>query len=280
MVGSVCDPTPYLKVRKNRKFMGTQDDLAVTAAGKALSSAGLEEVALGPRAGIYLAVGYIPFEKSDIDDLVAESTRNGCFSMTRFSTKGYAAVNPLLTFRCLSNMPAFHISVNFDVQGSYLVTYPGPAQFYLAVEEAVAALEANRVDIALVGGVAHQENFLVAHHFSRIDYPIAAERLVDAAGCLVLESAAHAANRSVQPLGRLLEWDLSYSAYHPFEETPLPAESFRREGPSGALEDNWLESAMGAASLPVALSLAGGGVFRHQLRSRDGFAAASVWELA
>ena len=41
--------------------MGVQDDLAVVAAGQAAASAGLGN-ALGERAGLYLSVGYLPFE--------------------------------------------------------------------------------------------------------------------------------------------------------------------------------------------------------------------------
>ena len=65
--GPDCDPRPFLKVRKSLKFMGTQDRLAVAAAGAALDSAGLRDSGLGERAGLYLAVGYIPFEKADVD---------------------------------------------------------------------------------------------------------------------------------------------------------------------------------------------------------------------
>src|SRR5436309_6093271 len=168
IVDSPSDPTPYLKVRKNRKFMGVQDDLAVVATGIALENAALPQD-LGEQAGVFLAVGYIPFERSDIDQLLDGSIVNNEFSMLRMSTVGYHSLNPLLTFRCLSNMPAYHVSANFDLQGPYFVTYPGASQFYLALEEAAAALEAGRIDVALVGGVAHQYNFLVRHHFHRVD---------------------------------------------------------------------------------------------------------------
>src|SRR6266545_929174 len=180
VISGLCDPTPYLKVRKNRKFMGVQDDLAVVAAGAALEHAALDagHGGLGERVGLYLAVGYIPFEQSDIDQLLESSVDERGFSMHRLSTVGYSQLNPLLTFRCLSNMPAFHISVNFDIQGPYFVTYPGPGQFYLALEEACRALLANAIDVALVAGVAHQRNFLVAHHFGRLDPPVTEERLV------------------------------------------------------------------------------------------------------
>ena len=240
--------------------MGPQDDLAVVAAGKALAAAGLG-AALGERTGLYAAVGYIPFEESEIELLLQGSLEGPAFSMRRFSTEGFSAVNPLLTFRCLSNMPAFHVSVNFDIQGPYFVTYPGPGQFYVALEEARAALEAGRIDVALVLGVAHQQNFLVRHQFGRVDPP--QTKLADAAGCLVLERADRAAGRV---RGRLLQCDLSYQPADPFESSVAPSEV-------GA------DDALGPASLPVALAAAAPGRLRHELRSRDGFVASSLWSL-
>src|SRR5439155_5672677 len=156
---------------------GVQDDLAVVAAGRALASAGLGGAPLGERAGLYLVVGHVPFESADLDPLLAASTDEGRFSMARFSTAGFRAVNGLLTFRCLPNMPAFHVSTSFDVQGPYFVTYPGPGQFYLALEEALAALAEGEIDLALVGGAADQRNFLVEHHLGRLAHPTPPGRL-------------------------------------------------------------------------------------------------------
>ncbi len=255
-----CDATPYLKVRKQRKFLGLQDELAVVAAGRAIESAGLSGP-LGERVGLFLAVGYIPFEASDVDLLLAGSLQDGRFSMERFSTDGYTGVNPLLTFRCLSNMPAYHVSANFDLQGPYFVTYPGPGQFYQALDEASAAIEAGAIDVALVGGVAHQDNFLVRHHFGRVEPP--AERLLDSAGVLVLEPERRAGDRA---RGRLLGWSVDYHAVDPFEEGPVP-------------EELGADGAAGPASLPVALARRPSGRFRHELRSRDGIAASSDWEV-
>ena len=259
-----CDPTPYLKVRKNRKFMGVQDDLAVVAAGQAAASAGLGN-ALGERAGLYLSVGYLPFEQADVDVLFENSVDERGFSMQRFSSQAYDAVNPLLTFRCLSNMPAFHISVNLDIQGPYFVTYPGPGQFYLALEEACVALASGSIDIAFLGGIAYQQNFLVRHHFARIDLP--AGRLLDAAGCVVLETATHAAARGARVRGRLLSYELSFHPRNTFEE-------------AGSSEECGADGAMGSASLPVALSLGQRRSLRHELKTRDGICASSCWELA
>ncbi|MGH9856483.1 MAG: beta-ketoacyl synthase N-terminal-like domain-containing protein, partial [Acidobacteriota bacterium] len=148
-------------------FMGKQDQLAVIAAGMAARDAGLSEKDLRCKTGIYLCVGYIPFEQQDIESIARNSTIDGKFSMDLFSTKGFEQVNPLLTFRCLPNMPIFHVSFNLNIQGPYFITYPGPAQFYMALEQACIAIESGEIEFALVGGVADQNNFLVQHHYKR-----------------------------------------------------------------------------------------------------------------
>jgi hypothetical protein len=267
VLGASCDPTPWLKVRKNRKFMGVQDELAVAAAGRALEAAGRAGQSLGERAGVYMAVGYVPFEREHLELLLDTSVdAEGRFSPSRFSRDAFAALNPLLTFRCLSNMPAFHVSVSFDLQGPYFVTYPGPGQLYQALEEAVASLRSRRVDLALVCGVAHQRNALVEHHFSRLDPPVAAARLLDGAGCLVLERAGDAGSRARV---RLQDLGLRYTPSHPFE-----ADQVTDERVTGvAMPDGIL----GAASLPVLVSAGLGRALRHEVHTDDGLHAWSEW---
>jgi 3-oxoacyl-(acyl-carrier-protein) synthase len=277
-----CDPMPYLKVKKLRKYMGVQDDLAVVAAAKALESAGLltrsVSEGLGERTGLYLAVGYIPFERADLDPLLAASLdADGNFSMEAFSTAGFRTVNGLLTFRCLPNMPAFHVSTNFDIQGPYFVTYPGPGQFYVALDEALMALEEGSIDVALVGGVAHQRNFLVESHFGRIDFPMPWDkRLLDAAGFVVLERMSHATARRVSVRGHLLTFKLHYYIHDPFECAIFPSESIVGWNGDVVLHGT------GVASLPAMLSLAAvsGAEVGHWVTSRDGVSGLSAWRFA
>lgn len=264
-----ADPVPFLKARKSRKFMGRQDDLAVIAAGRALAAAGLTG---GERVGLYLAVGYIPFEAADIDPVLAGSVDEaGRFSPRLFGQEGLHRAHPLLTFRCLPNMPAFHVSVNFDIQGPYAVVYPGPGQLYLALEEAAAALDEGRIDAALLLGVAHQRNFLVEHHFGRLARPVAPADLRDSAGCLVLERAATARARGATARARLGSWQVSYEPGGALDA----GESFEPGAARGEL---------GPASLPVLLSQASSAGFtgeaRHELRGRDGICASSSWSFA
>ncbi|MBI2898641.1 MAG: hypothetical protein HYY17_00480 [Planctomycetes bacterium] len=259
-----ADPGPYLRDGKHRKFMGEQDCLALVAAGEALREAGLLGRPLGERAGLFLAVGFVSFERDDMERLVAGSTEEGRFSMRRFSTAGFNAIHPLRTFRCLSNMPAFHISVNFDIRGPYFVTYPGIGQWYLALDEAVRSLDAGAIDVALVAGVAYQRNFLVERHFRRLVPPLRPEELVDAAGCIVLERDAARAR------GRLLALGIDYAPYHPFEEAPVPDERFTVAAPGE----------MGAASVAATLARSRGRIVEHSVACRDGIRASSRWEIA
>jgi len=252
---------PWLKSRKMRKYMGKQDELAVIAAGRALTNAEVP-VADGSRVGVYLCIGYIPFERTDIDAITAGSLRDGEFSMEQFSTVGIEQVNPLLTFRCLPNMPAFHVSLNLGLRGPYFVTYPGIGQFYLALEAAASALCSGEIDCALVGGVADQRNFLVEYHFSRL--PGASFERRDAAAVLCLETRAHAADRRAPRRAELLDFHIEYQPHDPLAAPPADFE----------------DDALGPASLACALHDAATGELAHVARTRDGFRVQSRWSVA
>jgi hypothetical protein len=272
-VHGACDPAPFLRLRKLRKFMGRQDDLAVVAAGRALQSASLA-APLGDRCGLFLTVGYIPFEADDIARLLEASLEEERFSMTRFAANAFGAINPLLTFRVLPNMPAFHVSLNFDIQGPYAVSYPGIGQFYGVLEDAWAALESEAIDVALVGAVADQRNFLVEHHFSRLVPAVDPSRLVNAAAFMTIERLVNARARAAAPRARLTGYGLAYTPAGPFDEV-APAECVTRDGTCEPEPRH-----AGPVSLALALSETSGGSVSHQARTRDGFRAESRWEIA
>ena len=251
---------PWLKSRKMRKYMGKQDELAVIASGEALRMAHAEACDAKDRIGLYLCVGYIPFERCDIEALTSPSIRDGRFSMELFSTVGIEQVNPLLTFRCLPNMPIFHVSLNFGICGPSFVTYPGIGQLYLALERASCALRAGEIDLALVGGVADQNNFLVDYHFRRLG----GEARGDAAAVLCLERRGDAGRRGARELAQLVELDVAYRPHEPLEEALADAH----------------EDGFGPASLGFALRDAKPGELAHEARTRDGFTARSRWRCA
>jgi hypothetical protein len=241
-----------------RKFMGLQDEMAVTAAGRAIESAGLADRISGERTGLYVAVGHIPFEAEDLKALKTASAPDGVLSMRAFSSDGFNAVNPLLTFRCLPNMPAFHVSSAFDIQGPCFVTYPGAGQFCVALERAASSLAAGEVDVAVVLGVANQRNALVEHHFRRLDDPVDAADLTDEAGAIVLERGATDRARAT-----LESREIRYLPHDPFGSPP------EHDPGTG-----------GAADPPVELARAieaGGSPIEQRISTRDGIVAALGW---
>ena len=277
------DVIPWLKSPKTKKFMGKQDQLAVIAAGRALRDAGIEEGALLEGAGVYLCVGYIPFEQQDLEPLVRDSTAAGRFCMERFSAEGLEQVNPLLTFRCLPNMPIFHVSMNFGIQGTYFITYPGVGQYYLALERAVGDLRRGVVDLALVGAVADQDNFLVRHQLRRFSSSGAGSEpdwsvVPDSAGCLCLELEDSVRRRGGNPRLELVSFGIEYEAPDLLAGPTTYSEKIapdRRPGAAGRRPYH------GAASLPLSLcQLSGAGAAEeivHEVSTFDGFAATSRW---
>jgi hypothetical protein len=268
---TALDVLPFLRSRKMRKFMGKQDKLAVVAASLALQGRAISREALRERTGLFITVGYIPFERDDIEAMARHSVEDGNFSMQRFSTDGIEQVNPLLTFRCLPNMPAFHVSLNCGIQGPYFVTYPDAGQFYLALEQAIAALSAHEIDYALVGAAADQNNFLVEFHREHKS-ALRDHSARDAGAFLLLERGA--GNSAESPVLELQELDVQYRPHNPWDGATAHQESFL---PHHIADDAYL----GAASLPAFLDnarrMSQTGVLTHRVSTSDGIHASSRW---
>lgn len=273
--GEPCDPSAFLKVRKSRKFMGLQDDLAVTAVGRAIEACGLG-APLGERAGLFCAIGFIPFRREDIDPVYDASVSDGRFDVRAFGAGGYGRAHPLLTFRCLPNMPAYHVSANFGIEGPYAVYYPGASQLYAALGEAVALLEEDAIDVAILAAACDQQNFLVRHHFTRIVPPVAADSLANVGAALVLERDERARARGATARAALVSLESTYEP--PDVLAPAPAASHESwTAPDGRVTE--AHETLGPAHLLVALAGAGSGIYRHALAARDGTRAQSVWSM-
>jgi len=276
-----------LRIPKNRKFMGRQDVLAVTAAARALLSSGLlgegdghgfehHSELLARRCGVYMAVGYIPFEYDELDELSRNSQIDNEFSMARFSTQGIAEVNPLLTFRCLPNMPAFHVSMNFALQGPYAVSYPDIGQFYQVLNQAVTALRVNAIDIALVGGVADQNNFLVQHQLRKLGLSCPS---LDAAAFLVLSRKGGQESKDSKPKIELIGLDSHYQALDLMRYIPDYRETLSYNDNHCSLDQCCY---LGPASLALLLcaiaeQAPAAGEIQHRVNSSANLSAASHW---
>ena len=164
-------------------------------------------------------------------------------------------------------MPAFHVSLNFELRGPYFITYPGVAQAYEALRQAVDDLSDGLIEHALVGGVADQHNFLVDFFFERDARRRSLPR-EDGASFFCLERASTAEKRGAPVLARLLQ---HHAGLAQGQDTPAPC------APHAAALGAWL-----AQSLRAKTEAGGVGaratVAEHRARSLDGFDVCSRWE--
>lgn len=204
-----------LKDKKSFKFFSKQDALALVAAHRAWTQAAIDDPAYPDSTGIYFCSGILPFDLTPMEKAIDLSLEGGAFSYEKFSTAGYESMNPLLTFKCLPNMPLFHISANLGITGRYYMTYPGVPEWFTAFSRAMDDLEEGNITYAIVGAVADQRNHLVRHHVRRIN-PGLVDKLVDSASVLVL-------TRGVVPQARALVRRVQshYVPFDPFEDMEL-----------------------------------------------------------
>ena len=180
------DVKSILKNKKSIKFMAKQDKMAVTAATNAMNMAGLDTEKVGDKTGLYFSIGSIPFEQQPLDVLYEKSVDDtNAFNMKRFATEAAISLNPLLTFKCLPNMPVYHVSNNLNITGCYSVTYPGAGQWFQILQQAMQDLDCEKIDYAVVCAVADQLNPLVKHHIQR-SQPDSIEKLIDTACVFIL----------------------------------------------------------------------------------------------
>ncbi len=276
---------PWLLNRKMFKFMGKQDALAVVGCGRALERAGLLGQTSGTDTGLFLSVGYIPFERETINEVTELSTLNGEFSSLQFSNQVMSHFNPLITFKCLPNMPIFHTSLNFGIQGRYFISYPGVGQFYAALETAISSLENGESKVALVGGAADQNNFLVAHHFSRLGHGVE-YNLVDTAGFLCLEGFDAAKARNARIYAVLENFTSIYKTFDILSEMPVHEEKFLAgnttlapERPLTPRQVDYFGPASLVLGLEKAIAKKSSSPYRHSAQTIDGFQLDSTWQL-
>ncbi|MBI2520862.1 MAG: hypothetical protein HYV97_10610 [Bdellovibrio sp.] len=208
-----------LKDRKASKFFSKQDSLALLACHQAWSMSNIVDPNYHDRTGIYLCVGILPFEDKPLQKIAELSQTDGMLDMQKSSTDSFNAMNPLLTFKCLPNMPLYHVSATLGITGRYFMTYPGIPEWFSALERAVFDLQSGLVDYAIVGAAADQNNYLVQHHIRRIR-PDLLDKLVDVSSAMVLTT-----QRNGTPLARIKNIETKYQAFNPLGNKSLLVQS-------------------------------------------------------
>lgn len=171
------------------------------------------------RSGVAIGSGMVDFE-----DVLSAGDK--------LRHEGYSRVSPHFITKVLLNLPAGHVSMEYNLRGPNHTVSTACATGAHAIGDAFNFIRHNVADVMLCGGVEAPINPLSLAAFSRIralctkynENPAAASRPFDAnrcgfvmgegAGVLVLEELNHALKRSAKVYGEIVGYGLSADANH------------------------------------------------------------------
>jgi 3-oxoacyl-[acyl-carrier-protein] synthase II len=211
------------ELRKSRKYMARDIQLAVAAAQLAVEDAGLVDGGVDPtRIGIDLGAGLI---SSELDEL-APAIYHACeqkraFDFQVWGRESIGMIEPIWLLKYLPNMLACHISILIDCQGPSNTITEADASSNLAIAEAARIIARGRADVMIAGGADSKIHPLSLVRMGLLENmsgwkgePSQACRPFDrrrdgwvageGAGIIILEEREHALSRGARIYGEVL----------------------------------------------------------------------------
>jgi 3-oxoacyl-[acyl-carrier-protein] synthase II len=141
-------------LRKSRKYMARDIQLAVAAAQLAMADAGLVERSMDPaRIGIDLGAGLMSSELDEIAPAIQHASPSGRpFDFQVWGRESVGMIEPIWLLKYLPNMLACHISILMDCQGPSNTITEADASSNLAISEAARIIARGRTDVMISGG--------------------------------------------------------------------------------------------------------------------------------
>ncbi len=210
-------------LRKSKKYMARDIQLAVAAAQAAFADAGLTQGGVEPtRIGIDLGAGLISTELDELAPAIQHAmTAPEVFDYQKWGRESIGVMEPIWLLKYLPNMLACHISILIDCQGPSNSITEADASANLAVSEACRIIARNRADVMITGGAdskIHPLSMVRLSLYGQLSGwkgdPSGACRPFDrrrdgwvpgeGAGILILEDREHAEARGARIYGEIL----------------------------------------------------------------------------
>lgn len=212
------DPTVYIDFKEARR-MARCSQLALSAGFQAMADAGLGDQVPDPeRSGVIMGTGVGGFDA-------------GLESWDTFKDKGLRRVNPFMAMALLCNMPAHHISLQFQCQAFNSTVVTACASGTQSLSQAADAIRQGRADLMLAGGVEGMVHEVLIGGFTVMrvlsadnEHPEQAAKPFDArrdgfvssegAAVVVLERLDRALERGARIYAEVLGSAANTDAYH------------------------------------------------------------------
>jgi len=216
-------PKFWNALRKTKKYLARDIQLAVAAAQLAVADAGLVDGGVEPtRIGIDLGAGLISSELDELAPAIAHAYGGGdSFDFQVWGREAIEMIEPIWLLKYLPNMLACHISILIDCQGPSNTITEADASSNLAIAEAARIIARGRADVMIAGGADSKIHPLSLVRMALFDNmsrwkgePSQACRPFDrrrdgwvpgeGAGIVILEEWGHAEKRGARILGEVL----------------------------------------------------------------------------
>jgi 3-oxoacyl-[acyl-carrier-protein] synthase II len=226
------DPAKYMNPKEARRISRCSQ-MALATAREAIADAGLTGNLRDPeRTGIVLGTAVGGLEKADE-------------GIQALRTSGVGKVNPFVVPAMVPNMPAYHISQEYQVFGPFLTIVTACASGTQSIGEAAEIIRQGRADVIITGGVEATIKDFTIGGFAAMralptnynDAPEKASRPFDknregfifSEGCaiLVVEELEHARQRGAKIYAEVLGHASSADAYHMAAPDPDAAGAVR-----------------------------------------------------
>jgi 3-oxoacyl-[acyl-carrier-protein] synthase II len=210
-------------LKKTRKYMARDIQLAVAAAQLGIADAGLLDGGVDPtRIGIDLGAGLISSELDELAPAIMHSYGAGnTFDFGVWGRESIGLIEPIWLLKYLPNMLACHISILIDCQGPNNTITEADASANLAVAEAARVIARGQADVMISGGADSKIHPLSVVRMALLDNmskwrgePSQACRPFDrrrdgwvpgeGAGIVILEEREHALQRGARIYGEFL----------------------------------------------------------------------------
>ncbi len=147
------DAMGYLRHKKMLKVMSRDIQLGVSSANLAMEDAKLKSGDVQPdRLGVDFGASRICSTPQELAQAAAVcAAADETFEFTRWGEGGMGKIAPLWLLRQLPNMPACHVSIEFDARGPNNTITSRDASALLALAEATRTIERGAADAMIVG---------------------------------------------------------------------------------------------------------------------------------
>lgn len=147
------DPSEFIRDEKFLKVMSRDIQLGVSSASMAMQDAGLKRGDVDPdRLGVEFGGGRISTTPQELAEAAESCAGDGKeFQFSLFGEESMGKIPPLWLLRQLPNMPASHVSIEFDARGPNNTITSRESSALLALGEAIRVIERGNADCMIVG---------------------------------------------------------------------------------------------------------------------------------